>query len=656
MKNPRHLFILLGLLAQGLTWDSYVMLGLIAALWVLALGRWQQQRRLHLGFEALALVLGCGASIFASRTLGQSSHFFLGDGLLLLQLVRLARPLACREKLTSLVIACFHFGVLCTLAPNIRFVVLFVAAILLLPGALKETFAESLHEYQSGSASRLGPFRYVPSMRVSLWLLLGSAFAFILFPRFTGTPLQMRESMLDQGSLLDSVLDPRKGGAANSQQVLLQIEGSSVGYLRCFALPEFDGLKWHADRSSPLVPLHFLSPAQVRDDKRFLHRKVFVKTAQFLGRVVPVDGRPVQMSQNFFSRPFQSRLSGAIEVHSMWTTGNNVYEYYIDTAARPEPLPESVRQQLTFCPPQSERLRRWLQETSGEGTNTLQAARLVELNLRKNFTYQLGAPELKRLAPVDDFVFEQKRGHCERFAAAMALFLRMQGVPSRVVVGYAGTTRNLFTGRLQIRFRDAHSWAEGYFDRVGWVTFDPTPGPPEGESGSDLLDMLEALDFAWYSHIVNFNGFAQREFFTGSARLLGQAPAALWSRLAWICAGLLLTYLVFRLARTARWKWPWAARALHESQAVARHQYDEMLRALATRGLVKPPQATPLEFLDQLRQGAVPAYSEAAVVTENFCKGFYGQLELTSQEQSETARALGRLQQRAVPPARGGAQ
>ncbi len=81
-------------------------------------------------------------------------------------------------------------------------------------------------------------------------------------------------------------------------------------------------------------------------------------------------------------------------------------------------------------------------------------------------------------APVDDFLFESKRGHCEFFSTAMALMLRAVGIPSRNVTGFVGGTYNRFGQYYAVRQGDAHSWVEAYIAdsaRPGWVTFDPTP-------------------------------------------------------------------------------------------------------------------------------------------------------------------------------------
>lgn len=646
MTNPRHLFILLGFLAQGLTWESYPAMAGVAVAWVLAVTHWHRKFNVTLTTEAVALVVGCLLSLAVNRLLQRSAHFFLGDALILLQLCRLMRPLNGREKLTSLIIAAFHFGVLCTLAPNIRFVTLFTAALFFLPGALKEVYLESTIPNHSARPDAF-QFRLVPTARVALWLLLGSGFVFITFPRFTGTPLQLRESLAEQTSLLDSVLDPRRGGRANSKQILMQIEGDSVDYLRCFALTEFDGVRWLTPRESALWPYQFTYEHSFKGNPRFLHRRVHVKTSQYLGNKVPVDGVPVFMRQNFFARPGRSPLTGAIEPNLMWTTGNNVYEYYIDTQPKPEFLDASYQARLTAYPPQSDQLKNWLADVTAKGTNAFEKALLVQTYLRNNFRYELGTPELSRLAPIDDFVFNRREGHCERFAAAMALFLRMQGIPSRVVIGYVATTRNLFTGRLQVRFRDAHSWTEGYFEGKGWVNFDATPGPSGDATSSDFKDMLEALDFAWYSHVVNFNGFAQKELMTGTMRVLRRVPTETWTALTWLMIFLLAASVALRFGKYRRWKWKWNRRPSAKiSQAVVRHHYDRMLNIVALKGLTKDEPETPFEFVAKIESQASEIQEDVTSVTEQFCRTFYGEKALSKVELAETEQALKRLKER----------
>jgi transglutaminase-like putative cysteine protease len=72
-----------------------------------------------------------------------------------------------------------------------------------------------------------------------------------------------------------------------------------------------------------------------------------------------------------------------------------------------------------------------------------------------------------------DFL-RNKQGFCEQYAAAMAVMLRVAGIPSRVVLGYTPGVQG-DDGRWVVTNHDAHAWVEAYFAGVGWTYFDPTP-------------------------------------------------------------------------------------------------------------------------------------------------------------------------------------
>ena len=77
--------------------------------------------------------------------------------------------------------------------------------------------------------------------------------------------------------------------------------------------------------------------------------------------------------------------------------------------------------------------------------------------------------------PLVSFLLATHRGYCQQFAGAMALLLRMGGVPARVVGGFTTGTFDTGSGRWVVQDTNAHDWVEVWFPRVGWVTFDPTP-------------------------------------------------------------------------------------------------------------------------------------------------------------------------------------
>jgi hypothetical protein len=77
--------------------------------------------------------------------------------------------------------------------------------------------------------------------------------------------------------------------------------------------------------------------------------------------------------------------------------------------------------------------------------------------------------------PLAAFLTEDRAGYCQQFSGAMALLLRMGGVPARVSTGFSPGTLDRGSGEYVVRDTDAHSWVEAYVAPYGWVTFDPTP-------------------------------------------------------------------------------------------------------------------------------------------------------------------------------------
>jgi transglutaminase-like putative cysteine protease len=89
--------------------------------------------------------------------------------------------------------------------------------------------------------------------------------------------------------------------------------------------------------------------------------------------------------------------------------------------------------------------------------------------------------------PIEEFLLELKAGHCERFAAALVMMLRSQGIPAVLVLGFRGC-ENLGDGRYVVRQENAHAWVEALVSRPHgnakagdpaaewhWLSLDPTP-------------------------------------------------------------------------------------------------------------------------------------------------------------------------------------
>ncbi len=103
------------------------------------------------------------------------------------------------------------------------------------------------------------------------------------------------------------------------------------------------------------------------------------------------------------------------------------------------------------------------------------AAEAIQNYLRSHLTYRedISAPPPDTDA-VDYFLFESRAGYCDYFASAMVVLLRTQGIPARLVRGYASGRYNAQSKSYIVTADLAHSWVEVYFPGYGWQRFEPT--------------------------------------------------------------------------------------------------------------------------------------------------------------------------------------
>ena len=85
------------------------------------------------------------------------------------------------------------------------------------------------------------------------------------------------------------------------------------------------------------------------------------------------------------------------------------------------------------------------------------------------FTYTEAPPAKART--LEGFLFDAKTGYCQQYSGAMALLLRMGGVPARVATGFTPGSYDRRAKEYVVRDLDAHSWVEAWFPtyRLGHV-------------------------------------------------------------------------------------------------------------------------------------------------------------------------------------------
>jgi len=115
-----------------------------------------------------------------------------------------------------------------------------------------------------------------------------------------------------------------------------------------------------------------------------------------------------------------------------------------------------------------------------------ETAATIEQWLEANKNYSLNVSQSPEDDVASEFIFQMDKGYCEYFATSMVVMLRSQDIPARYVVGYSTGER---TGQNEytVRGMNAHAWVEVYFEGVGWVQFDPTPGQERLESEQQAM-------------------------------------------------------------------------------------------------------------------------------------------------------------------------
>ena len=111
--------------------------------------------------------------------------------------------------------------------------------------------------------------------------------------------------------------------------------------------------------------------------------------------------------------------------------------------------------------------------TAGAQT-AFEAVALLQEYFISSFEYDAEVPPGHSYGHLGHFVFRSQQGSAEQFAAAFVVMARALGYPSRVVVGFLPGELDR-DGAFTVRSTDAHAWPEVYFERLGWVPFEPNP-------------------------------------------------------------------------------------------------------------------------------------------------------------------------------------
>ncbi len=119
------------------------------------------------------------------------------------------------------------------------------------------------------------------------------------------------------------------------------------------------------------------------------------------------------------------------------------------------------------------RTKRLAESLKGE-TPQKTISNIIDHFRNNNFFFDLSPGRYQKENPLEEFLFERKRGYCEHFASSMAILLRLNKIPTRLVGGFMGGTYNTYGKYYIVRNEDAHAWPEVWINK-SWQNADPTP-------------------------------------------------------------------------------------------------------------------------------------------------------------------------------------
>ncbi len=325
-------------------------------------------------------------------------------------------------------------------------------------------------------------------------------------------------------------------------------------------------------------------------------------------------------------------------------------------------------------PPGHEQVYALARELTENVDDPRHKAALLLTHLRDGgrFRYTTEMPDTGERAPLEYFLFESQKGHCEYFATALAIMLRAVGIPSRNVTGFVGGKFNPYGGYYGIRQSDAHSWVEALIPDRGWVTLDPTPATRMSMGPSDWLlrdlsAMVDAARAYWMTKVVGYDVRTQIRFLRelgafmreirwpslgfqkaqradeAPGRSAGDALHELPQRVVIGLGCVLALLFVWRaLRKRAR-----ARGALSESARKAQALYRALERTLEKQGRARPSHVSPEAHARSLASAGFPAAAQVRELTEAYTQARYGGQELTRARLAELRARLSEIKRAA---------
>jgi transglutaminase-like putative cysteine protease len=683
-------------------WTNLILVvGLVVAIAIPESWQGRPALRHFATIAPLTLLLVQGARLLAGRSPLDVAVEFAA----LLQIVRLATRRGAAHDQQIIVLALLHFVAGTVLGGGLTYGICFLGFLVVAPGALvlSHLRREVEGNYRQGARDRTGLPVDVPrilrSRRVvgrgflaatcllSVPILLFTTALFILFPRVGLSLLLLNHPHAGRMIGFSEHVDLGDVGVLRDDPTIaLRFELHDLPEppptrltlrLRGTAFDAYDGRAWqrtqrdlrpaeHGLDGSDVYPI-FRAPDAARDRVVSFDLEPIDPPVLFLPpRAVALRVKP--QNQILLGEPLAVQHGAEDELRYSGSDARGLrYDVYLASESEllVEPMSPTDRARYLALPQDLpprivDLAQRWT-----DGLPTVEAkARALEDHLRHEYGYDLKSPSQGKPQPVDHFLFESRRGHCEFFSTAMAVMLRAIGIPSRNVTGFVGGTWNRFGRYYAVREGDAHSWVEAYVDHPihpGWQTFDPTPPsgaqplePPDGVYYY-LRDFVEALSQRWNTYVVGYDLRKQVRIFDELSRRyermrsrMGANKGALGrlTRGPVVAAGLLALVAAAYVAWRKRKRNALAhadgpgTRQQDARSETASALYRALETALQAQGITRAPSVPPLRHAEELHSRRHPLADEVLALTNVYLETRFGGSTLTDATRRDFERRV----------------
>ncbi|ASS76772.1 hypothetical protein CIG75_18720 [Tumebacillus algifaecis] len=316
-------------------------------------------------------------------------------------------------------------------------------------------------------------------------------------------PVAYLSGLKDGGILLQKIgygsNDDHLGGPFEMDDTVVFTVASTVdGYYRGETKAFYTGKGWLSVSPAEQVRNPLDLGADTFFGRTTLETKHVEQTINVQDNIVPLLFGHAQMTgvsgPNINSETVRfSRLDNRVEVNELepgdtYTVVSEV-PYHDSDALKAARLPDQEKllgamQAFVSLPANlPKRIRDLAKEVTQEANSPYDRAKALESYLSGNYRYEtedVPIPSDKQDF-VDQFLFDSKRGYCDHFSSSFVVMARTLGMPARWVKGFTrGDVDLTYDGRnddeylYTVKNKNAHSWAEVYFDGIGWVAFEPT--------------------------------------------------------------------------------------------------------------------------------------------------------------------------------------